>query len=348
MLDTGSPILWIPSKRLVQQQPILQASYNPFASLSHVFTYKSVSLQYGNYKANGEIFSDLVQINGRSFRTEFSAMDSIKGSVGQLYTIDGLLGLSIKQYHEQLHTTSLDDMFSQTVVSRRMFTFIFKKGGTSGTVIFVEFTKQHIPGRVSYVPLIWKAGRKDEWIIKITRRVAIQCLRFFQSFFTKETTHKVAEIFSTAHDRFCPSSGLSGRRSPRVSVNLVITLRDGTVLVSDLSALTDTGAYKTYLPTLFVNNLFAGVWKQMVLGTHDVRCDARYLMPTLLVNLNGHQLKWEPNHYIGQLEIGRCQPLFEGLDLHSAYNAIIGLSFLRHFAVVYDVDNERVGFAEPI
>ncbi|OON17369.1 eukaryotic aspartyl protease [Opisthorchis viverrini] len=304
MLDTGSPILWIPSKRLVQQQPILRASYNPFASLSHVFTYKSVSLQYGNYKANGEIFSDLVQINGRSFRTEFSAMDSIKGSVGQLYTIDGLLGLSIKQYHEQLHTTSLDDMFSQTVVSRRMFTFIFKKGGTSGTVIFVEFTKQHIPGRVSYVPLIWKAGRKDEWIIKITRRVAIQCLS--------------------------------------------ITLRDGTVLVSDLSALTDTGAYKTYLPTLFVNNLFAGVWKQMVLGTHDVRCDARYLMPTLLVNLNGHQLKWEPNHYIGQLEIGRCQPLFEGLDLHSAYNAIIGLSFLRHFAVVYDVDNERVGFAEPI
>ncbi|GAA36356.2 Niemann-Pick C2 protein, partial [Clonorchis sinensis] len=38
--------------------------------------------------------------------------------------------------------------------------------------------------------------------------------------FIKETTHKVAENFSTAHDRFHPSiSGSPGRRSPRVSVN---------------------------------------------------------------------------------------------------------------------------------
>ncbi|KER28131.1 hypothetical protein T265_04967 [Opisthorchis viverrini] len=41
----------------------------------------------------------------------------------------------------------------------------------------------------------------------------------------KETTHKVAENSSTAHDRFRPStSGSSGRRSPRVSVNLMIYL----------------------------------------------------------------------------------------------------------------------------
>ncbi|KER26989.1 LOW QUALITY PROTEIN: hypothetical protein T265_13898 [Opisthorchis viverrini] len=35
----------------------------------------------------------------------------------------------------------------------------------------------------------------------------------------KETTHKVAENSSTAHDRFRPSWGSSGRHSPRVSVN---------------------------------------------------------------------------------------------------------------------------------
>ncbi|KER32812.1 hypothetical protein T265_01110 [Opisthorchis viverrini] len=38
-------------------------------------------------------------------------------------------------------------------------------------------------------------------------------------FFIKETTHKVAETSSTAHDRFRPSWGSPGRRSPRVSVN---------------------------------------------------------------------------------------------------------------------------------
>ncbi|KER27927.1 hypothetical protein T265_05132 [Opisthorchis viverrini] len=39
-----------------------------------------------------------------------------------------------------------------------------------------------------------------------------------------ETTHKVAENSSTAHDRFRPSWGSSGRLSPRVSVNLMFCL----------------------------------------------------------------------------------------------------------------------------
>ncbi|KER23701.1 hypothetical protein T265_08467 [Opisthorchis viverrini] len=37
----------------------------------------------------------------------------------------------------------------------------------------------------------------------------------------KETTHKVVKNSSTAHDRFRPSWGSSGRRSPQVSVNLI-------------------------------------------------------------------------------------------------------------------------------
>ncbi|KER21401.1 LOW QUALITY PROTEIN: hypothetical protein T265_15103, partial [Opisthorchis viverrini] len=39
------------------------------------------------------------------------------------------------------------------------------------------------------------------------------------------TTHKVAENPSTAHDRFRPSLGASGRHSPRVSVSLMFYLR---------------------------------------------------------------------------------------------------------------------------
>ncbi|KAG5442909.1 hypothetical protein CSKR_107397 [Clonorchis sinensis] len=42
--------------------------------------------------------------------------------------------------------------------------------------------------------------------------------------FIKETTHKAAENSSTAHDRFRPSWGSSGRRSPRASVSLMLCL----------------------------------------------------------------------------------------------------------------------------
>ncbi|KER20379.1 hypothetical protein T265_15326, partial [Opisthorchis viverrini] len=40
----------------------------------------------------------------------------------------------------------------------------------------------------------------------------------------KETTNKAAENASTAHNRFRPSSGSSGRRSPRLSGNLIFYL----------------------------------------------------------------------------------------------------------------------------
>ncbi|KAG5453104.1 hypothetical protein CSKR_104190 [Clonorchis sinensis] len=59
-------------------------------------------------------------------------------------------------------------------------------------------------------------------------RLMFQLLRYSRyrdtSLYTQCTTHKVAENSSTAHDRFCPSWGSSGRRSPRVSVNLMFLL----------------------------------------------------------------------------------------------------------------------------
>ncbi|KER28026.1 hypothetical protein T265_13680, partial [Opisthorchis viverrini] len=127
-----------------------------------------------------------------------------------------------------------------------------------------------------------------------------------------------------------------------------ITYEDGTVLASDLSALLDTGAYRTYLPTSFADNLFSGIWKQANLDDLIVRCDAMRLMPTLLLNLEGHQLKWEANKYTEQLDIGQCKSTIQPANLPFSYNAIMGISFLRHFAVIYDVDNDVVGFAEPI
>ncbi|KER30053.1 hypothetical protein T265_03426 [Opisthorchis viverrini] len=45
-----------------------------------------------------------------------------------------------------------------------------------------------------------------------------------QYIFLRETTHKVAENSSTAHDQFRPSWGSSGRRSPGVSANFMFYL----------------------------------------------------------------------------------------------------------------------------
>ncbi|KER29696.1 LOW QUALITY PROTEIN: hypothetical protein T265_13309 [Opisthorchis viverrini] len=50
------------------------------------------------------------------------------------------------------------------------------------------------------------------------------CLARNEVVFIKETTHRVAEISSKVHDWFRPSWSSSGRRSPRVSINLMFCL----------------------------------------------------------------------------------------------------------------------------
>ncbi|KAG5453509.1 hypothetical protein CSKR_112253 [Clonorchis sinensis] len=53
---------------------------------------------------------------------------------------------------------------------------------------------------------------------------AASCYKISQYIVPRETTHKVAETASTAHDRFRPSWDSSRRRSPRVSVRLMFYL----------------------------------------------------------------------------------------------------------------------------
>ncbi|KER28028.1 hypothetical protein T265_05073 [Opisthorchis viverrini] len=367
MFDTGSPILWVPSMRLAQERPMVRSAYNPDDSMSIVRKPRSITIQYGNYIATGDIFSELVKLNGHPFRTEFSAINKIEGYVDQLYTIDGLFGLAKKQYYKQFKATPLDDMDAQKVIPKRQFAFIFKRGGVSGTVVFGDISKAHIPGTVNYVPVSKEFANKHEWIIKIRRppRNADEYQALLKDSAIAEhaldTGHKIdlenVEVLrrglrSTSHRLIAEAVEIakhpSVNRMKGVELASVITYEDGTVLASDLSALLDTGAYRTYLPTSFANRLFSGIWKQMNLDSRLVRCDAMYLMPTLLLNLEGHQLKWEPSQYIEQLDIGQCESTIQPADLPFSYNALMGISFLRHFAVIYDVDNDVVGFAEPI
>ncbi|KAG5445891.1 hypothetical protein CSKR_109645 [Clonorchis sinensis] len=77
-------------------------------------------------------------------------------------------------------------------------------------------------------PLTWQKGMKE--ITKRLGAVGVETLQVMAAnrckciVQTYCTTRKVAENSSTAHDRFHPPRGSSGRRSPRVSVNLMFYL----------------------------------------------------------------------------------------------------------------------------
>ncbi|KER25419.1 hypothetical protein T265_07101 [Opisthorchis viverrini] len=69
------------------------------------------------------------------------------------------------------------------------------------------------------------AGKKGEVIYHVgSQDEQLYCTTFeiSQHISMNETTHKVAENSSTAHDRFRPFWGSSGRRSHRVSFDIVL------------------------------------------------------------------------------------------------------------------------------
>ncbi|KER26463.1 hypothetical protein T265_06316 [Opisthorchis viverrini] len=77
----------------------------------------------------------------------------------------------------------------------------------------------------------------------------------------RETTHKVAESSSTVHDRFRPSAlGSSGRRSPRVSVNIMIYLNPNWTVFEKYTQLLVNLAF-----TIGRNKLF-GTYLKNILG----------------------------------------------------------------------------------
>ncbi|GAA51612.1 saccharopepsin [Clonorchis sinensis] len=183
-------------------------------------------------------------------------------------------------------------MFAQGLITRRMFAFVFKRSGGDGTVIFGGYSKNQIPGRVHYVPLVRASPTVTSWIIRVE---SIAC-------------------------------------------------EDGTVLAENFSALLDTGSSRSYLPKPIIDGLFSGRWA-ITDATGDITCDAMKEMPKLIVNLHRLHLSWNAKQYILQLDTGLCQPGIQAIDPSFPVQAILGLSFLRHYVTVFDVDNARVGFA---
>ncbi|KAG5442370.1 Pregnancy-associated glycoprotein 2 [Clonorchis sinensis] len=290
--DTGSPVTWVCNQHRVKGLAMVQNTYSPSESGTHHVKNNWYNDRFGNYIVSGYIASDVARVHKEPFRTEFAVVNSHEGHSEQLKYTDGLFGLAAGHFNPGFKSTALDDMYAQGLITQRMFAFVFKRSGGDGTVIFGGYSKNQIPGRVHYVPLVRASPTVTSWIIRVES----------------------------------------------------ITCEDGTVLAENFSALLDTGSSRSYLPKSIIDGLFSGRWA-ITDATGDITCDAMKEMPKLIVNLHRLHLSWYSKQYILQLDTGLCQPGIQAIDPSFPVQAILGLSFLRHYVTVFDVDNARVGFA---
>ncbi|KER19219.1 hypothetical protein T265_15616, partial [Opisthorchis viverrini] len=128
--DTGSPVIWVCNVHWVKGLSMIQNMYNPSESRTHAIKNNWYSNRYGNYIVSGYVASDVTKVHSGSFRTNFAVVDSHDGHSEQLKVTDGLFGLAAGHVTPEFQSTALDDMCSQGLITRRMFSFVFKRNQT--------------------------------------------------------------------------------------------------------------------------------------------------------------------------------------------------------------------------
>ncbi|XP_030077407.1 gastricsin [Microcaecilia unicolor] len=114
-------------------------------------------------------------------------------------------------------------------------------------------------------------------------------------------------------------------------------------------AIVDTGTIQLNIPATYMAYLlpYLGI-QQDANGGYPVNCNNIQSLPTLTFNINGVNFPIPPSAYISQ-DNGYCSAIFLSMDLQSPNGQplwILGDVFLKEYYAVFDVGNNRVGFAQ--
>ncbi|TGZ68024.1 hypothetical protein CRM22_004478 [Opisthorchis felineus] len=170
LFDTGSTILWVHNLNARHDLQPFKNIFDPDRSSSFVDNKAEFTAKYANFAVHGFVGTDIFKLGDHSFEGTFSPILLFKGEPKQHSWIDGLLGLGRRQAYPAFKTMFVDQLFEQGLISRRAFAFVFcRYPPKTSTVIFGEFTKDHIPGEVKYVKTSKTEKFPNHWIIPIDR-----------------------------------------------------------------------------------------------------------------------------------------------------------------------------------
>ncbi|XP_008821365.1 gastricsin [Nannospalax galili] len=112
----------------------------------------------------------------------------------------------------------------------------------------------------------------------------------------------------------------------------------------------DTGTSLLTVPSQYLNNFLQSIEAQEEFGEYFVSCDSISSLPTFNFVLNGVQFPLKPSSYIIQGD-GYCMVGLESTLLTSQSGQpiwILGDVFLRSYYAIFDIGNNRVGFATAV
>jgi len=118
--------------------------------------------------------------------------------------------------------------------------------------------------------------------------------------------------------------------------------------MANVRAAIDTGTSLIAAPSEIADQLNSIIGAQQGdQGTYTVDCSTRPSLPFITFVFGGQNFSLSPNDYILETQ-GTCLSAFTGIDIPAPAGPlwIVGDAFLRAWYTVYDLGNNRVGFAK--
>ncbi|CAH8551930.1 unnamed protein product [Schistosoma rodhaini] len=170
IFDTGSPYLWIPSKKCDPSNLACQLHHKYDSSKS--LTYKPNGalfyVQYGTGTASGFLSSDCVHIGSLNIVDQtFGEVINQPGKVFVNFHFDGIMGMGFQQTSQNSNPTPIFmNMIKQNLVDKPVFSVYLNLNEdktTSGEIMFGGIDDRYYTGNLTYSDVV----SEEYWMINI-------------------------------------------------------------------------------------------------------------------------------------------------------------------------------------
>ncbi|NWS62347.1 PEPA protein, partial [Chunga burmeisteri] len=171
LFDTGSSNLWVPSVYCSSPACSNHNRFNPSDSSTFVSTNDSVEITYGTGSMTGILGYDTVSVAGLDVTNQIFGLSETEPGDFFYYTpFDGILGLAFPSISSSGATPVFDNMMSEGLVAKDLFSVYLSKNEQSGSfVLFGAIDPLYSANGITWIPL----SAETYWQITMDRYVSV-------------------------------------------------------------------------------------------------------------------------------------------------------------------------------
>ncbi|XP_010007840.1 PREDICTED: pepsin A-like [Nestor notabilis] len=155
IFDTGSSNLWVPSVYCASIACSNHKLFNPAKSSTFISTNDSIYIAYGTGSMSGILGYDTVRVADIDVNNQvFGLAESEPGDTFYYSPFDGILGLAYPSIASDGATPVFDNMMSEGLVARDLFSVYLSKDESSGSfVLFGAIDPYYVTNGITWIPL---------------------------------------------------------------------------------------------------------------------------------------------------------------------------------------------------